>query len=235
MKKTFLTIMLPFSILVLCSCANNAIMAQNNATNNQNNKDIKTLNVTSDISKNRNLVIYFDYSENIDTAGLTVDAISSASLSNGSTGKNLLNLKVMVDEIKNKKNADVFSIQVNEVYPPMFDDMVGMARTDQNQNKQFTFKNELTNLSDYDTVYFGVPVWRAKLPQPVSVFFEKYDFSGKTIIPFGIHHGSRFGRMIQQMKDYEKDANILDGFTIDADTSNEDVRKEFDKFLEKIN
>lgn len=41
--------------------------------------------------------------------------------------------------------------------------------------------------------------------------------------------------MIQQMKDYEKDANILDGFTIDADTSNEDVRKEFDKFLEKIN
>ncbi|MBR1455260.1 MAG: hypothetical protein IJ593_11575, partial [Lachnospiraceae bacterium] len=96
MKKTFLTIMLPFSILVLCSCANNAIMAQNNATNNQNNKDIKTLNVTSDISKNRNLVIYFDYSENIDTAGLTVDAISSASLSNGSTGKNLLNLKVMV-------------------------------------------------------------------------------------------------------------------------------------------
>ncbi|MBP3201681.1 MAG: hypothetical protein J6M39_08555 [Lachnospiraceae bacterium] len=66
-------------------------------------------------------------------------------------------------------------------------------------------------------------------------FLTKYDFSGKTIIPFGIHHGSRFGRMIQQMKDYEKDANILDGFTIDADTSNEDVRIEFNIFLEGLN
>lgn len=137
----------------------------------------------------------------------------------------------MADEVKTLKSADVFSIQVNEVYPTNFEDMTGIAKNDIADNKQFTFKEELTNLSDYDTVYFGVPVWWGELPQPVHVFFQQYDFSGKTIVPFGIHHGSRFGSMINQMKEYEPDATVLDGFTIDADTDNEDVKKEFDEYL----
>ena len=66
-------------------------------------------------------------------------------------------------------------------------------------------------------------------------FFESYDFSGKTIIPFGIHLGSRFGSMIDQIKELEPDANILDGFTVSADTDNDKVRSEFDAFLEAVN
>lgn len=186
-------------------------------------------------STNKNLVIYFDYSENIDTTGLDVDTISSASLRGGGTGRNLLNLKVMVDEIKNNIGADVYSMQVNEVYPAKFEDMTGIAREDQNNNKQFTFKTELKNLENYDNIFFGVPVWWAVLPQPVNVFFDKYDFSGKTIIPFGIHHGSGFGRMIQEMREHEKNAKVLDGFTIDADTDNDVVRNRFNEYLKSIN
>ena len=95
MKKIFLTIMLLFGILMMCACGNNATVAQNS-------EDIEVSKVINNVSNNKNLVIYFDYSENIDTAGLTVDAISSASLSNGSTGKNLLNLKDKeIIELKN--------------------------------------------------------------------------------------------------------------------------------------
>ena len=186
------------------------------------------------VESNKSLVIYFDYSENIDTAGLDVDAISQASLRGGSTGKNIENLKVMVDEVKDIKNADVFSIQVNEVYPAKFEDMTGIAKDDIANDKQFTFKNELANLDEYDTVFFGVPVWWGELPQPVQVFFEQYDFSGKNIVPFGIHHGSRFGSMISQMREYEPDANVLDGFTIDADTDNSSVKEQFDEYLNAL-
>lgn len=182
----------------------------------------------------RSLVVYLDYSENIDTTGLDVDAITQASLRGGSTGENIENLKVMVNEIQNVKGADVFSIQVNEVYPPVFEDMTGIAKDDIANNKPFTFKNELKNLSDYDTIYIGVPVWWGELPQPVLVFFQQYDFSGKTIIPFGIHHGSGFGRMVNQMNEYEPNAVILDGFTIDADTANSEVRDKFDEFLSSL-
>lgn len=187
-----------------------------------------------DSGKNTNsksLVILFDYSQNIDTTGLDIDAISSASLRGGSTGRNIENLKVMADTVTEMKGAEIFPIQVNETYPPDFEDMTGIAKDDIADNKQFTFKTEPPDLDDYDTIYFGVPVWWGELPQPVHVFFQKYDFSGKTIVPFGIHHGSRFGRMVIQMRDYEPDATVLDGFTIDADTDNEDVKSEFSSYL----
>lgn len=182
----------------------------------------------------RNLVIYFDYAENINTDGLDVDAITSASLRGGSDGTNVENLKKMADEAAAKENADEFSIQVNEVYDADFEAMTGVARQDQADNKQFTFKNELTNLDDYDTIFLGSPVWWGALPQPVVVFLDQYDFSGKTIVPFGIHHGSRFGRMLEQYREAEPDATVLDGFTIDADTSNDEVLEEFDEYLDSL-
>ena len=179
----------------------------------------------------RSLVIYFDYSENIDTTGMDVDAISTASLRGGSNGSNIENMQVMVKEVKDLKSADVYSIRVNEVYPALFDDMTGMAKDDITDDRQFTFKEELTGLENYDTVYIGVPVWWGELPQPVQVFFDKYDFSGKTLVPFGIHHGSGFGRMVIQMREYEPDAEVLAGFTINADTDNNSVKEQFDEYL----
>ncbi len=59
-------------------------------------------------------------------------------------------------------------------------------------------------------------------------------FLRKTIVPFGIHHGSRFGRILEQCRDAEPKATVLDGFTIDADTSNEEVLKEFGEYLDTL-
>lgn len=129
----------------------------------------------------KKLVIYFDYAENILTDGLDVDAIASASLRGGSDGTNVENLKKMADEAATKENADEFSIQVNEIYDADFETMTDIARQDQTDSKPFTFKSELTNLDDYDTIFLGSPVWWGGLPQPVVVFLEQYDFSGKRL------------------------------------------------------
>ncbi len=233
MKKIvslILIMLLPVAALAACG---NSDQEPENAAEETTAEENETAQVDS-VGDGKSIVIYFDYSENIDTTGLDVDAITSASLRGGSTGKNIENLKVMAEEAKNLKGADEFSIRVNEVYPPDFEDMTGIAKDDIANGKQFTFKEELPDLSEYDTVYFGVPVWWGELPQPVHVFFQKYDFSGKTIVPFGIHHGSGFGRMIVQMREYEPDAQILDGFTIDADTDNDEVRSGFDDYLNSI-
>ena len=202
-----------------------------------NVKDIESID-SSEINYNftgdkKDLIIYFNYAENIDTSKADVDAISSASLGRyaDGSGKNNMSLMVMVDEIKNKTNADTFSIQINELYEPKYDDMVNVAREDQNNNKQFTFKNELTNLDEYDTIYFGAPVWWSKWPQPVKVFLEKYDFSGKIIIPFGINLGSGFGQMLSELKELEPNAKIENGITISASKSNDAVRTEIKEFL----
>ena len=82
----------------------------------------------------------------------------------------------------------------------------------------------IENLDQYDTVFIGYPNWWADLPMAVYSFFDEYDFSGKTIIPFNVHNGSRFSRTIQTIEDLEPDAVVIeDGFTVNerdvADTA----------------
>lgn len=111
---------------------------------------------TSQKSTNKSIVLYFDYSNNIDTTGLDVDTISSASL-HGDDGGNTQNLVLMANEIAKKKNADVFPIEINEVYPADFEKMAPIARDDVEKGTSFTFKNMPENLDQYNVVYVGSP------------------------------------------------------------------------------
>ena len=75
------------------------------------------------------------------------------------------------------------------------------------------------NWDSYDTVFIGYPIWWADLPMAVYSFFDEYDFSGKTIIPFNVHNGSRFSRTIQTIKELEPNATVVeDGFTVSEQT-----------------
>jgi flavodoxin len=56
------------------------------------------------------------------------------------------------------------------------------------------------------------------MPQPLFTFLEEYDFSGKTIIPFNSHGGSGFSNTIEEIKEFQPDANISDeGLSISRD------------------
>ena len=53
------------------------------------------------------------------------------------------------------------------------------------------------------------------MPQVLYSFFDEYDFSGKTIIPFNVHNGSRFSGTIETIQELEPEASIItDGFTV---------------------
>ena len=54
-------------------------------------------------------------------------------------------------------------------------------------------QSEPEQMSEYDTIFFGFPVWWYDLPMPIWTFLENFDFSSKTIIPFFSHEGSSNG------------------------------------------
>lgn len=66
-------------------------------------------------------------------------------------------------------------IHVEETHVPRYLDMVQGAGEDQKENRQFTVIDLPDNFDDYDTIYFGTPVWHAQLPQPVSSFQQQVD------------------------------------------------------------
>lgn len=179
------------------------------------------------------LVAYFAYSENMgDVSGMEVDAITSASL-NRSTNNTEGNLQVMAQVVEEKTGADVFHILMEEPYDPDYSTMLPVA-IDQMENEDWpALQEKIDNLADYDVIYLGVPVWNAVMPPAMQTFFAENDLSGKTIIPFGIHLGSRFGRMIDEMKELAPGATVVDGFTINAETANDEVRAQFSEWLEQ--
>jgi flavodoxin len=181
--------------------------------------------------------MYFDQGMNSVSSGNDeADAVTSASLA-GYSSDDLTenNIRVMKNEIISKTGGVPYSIRVNEPYADDYEDMVNQAQDDQDDDKQFSFQTPLPNLSGYDVVFVGMPVWWGGLPQPVVNVFEQLDFSGKTIIPFGIHLGSGFGQMISQIKEFEPNAEVSDdGLTINSRTANEEVRSETDEWIDGL-
>ena len=69
------------------------------------------------------------------------------------------------------------------------------------------FQGEV-DLSAHDTIFLGYPIWWGEPPMIINTFLEKYDFVGKTIIPFNTHAGSGTAGSYEAIKEKLSDANV---------------------------
>lgn len=65
------------------------------------------------------------------------------------------------------------------------------------------------NISEYDTILLGFPIWWYVAPTIVNTFLESYDFSGKTIILFATSGGSGFGNTVRELKPSVSDDTVI--------------------------
>lgn len=70
---------------------------------------------------------------------------------------------------------------------------------------------KLADVSAYDTVYIGFPIWWYVAPRIIAAFLESCDFSGKTIVPFATSGGSGMGRTVDELKNICPAAHFLSG------------------------
>ena len=130
------------------------------------------------------LIAYFTAAEN---SG--VDAIASASYTT-IDGQAVGRLRAVADMIQANTGGDLFSIRTSVIYPTDGGELIDYAAQEQDENARPELTSHIENLEQYDTIFIGYPNWWADLPMAVYSFFDEYDFSGKTIIPFNVHNGS---------------------------------------------
>lgn len=53
--------------------------------------------------------------------------------------------------------------------------------------------SSMEHMEQYDTVILGYPIWFGEAPRIISTFVERYDFSGKTLVPFCTSGSSGLG------------------------------------------
>ena len=56
------------------------------------------------------------------------------------------------------------------------------------------------DVSGYDTILLGFPIWWYIAPTIINSFLEAYDFSGKTIVLFATSGGSGFGDAVSGLR-----------------------------------
>lgn len=76
-------------------------------------------------------------------------------------------------------------------------------------------------MSDYDEIILGFPIWWYVAPAIINTFLEAYDFSGKKIILFATSGGSGFGNTVSELKPSAPDAEIVEGKVLNKATKQE--------------
>lgn len=167
-------------------------------------------------NENSNILIaYFTVPEDIDTNGIDADSGASVVVKDEEV---LGNMEYMALTIQDAIGGDLFRIETKEAYPLDHEPLVDQAAEEQDENARPELAAHIENPEQYDTILLGYPNWWGDMPQPLFTFLEEYDFSGKTIIPFNSHGGSGFSNTIEEIKEFQPDANISDeGLSISRD------------------
>ena len=118
------------------------------------------------------------------------------------------NTMILAEMIAEETGADLFEVAPAKKYPADYDTCIDVAKREQNQGARPAILAD-KDISEYDTIFFGYPVWWGDIPMCMYTFIEGHDWNGKKIIPFCTHEGSAAGRTESTLKRTMKGATII--------------------------
>lgn len=210
--------------------------SQETSSASSNAQTVAQADSSSDIAQAKTdgkvLVVYFSYAENANLPD-DVDASTRASVQKVD-GKITGNTALVASQIQKDLNADIFSIQTTNKYPGTHDETVNVGKQEQADKARPELVTHISNLDDYDTIFIGFPNWWGDMPMALYSFFDEYDFSGKTIIPFSTSGGSGLSNTVDEIKQLEPNVKVEGATTFAAqDTTN--AKSAVESWLKDIN
>lgn len=151
------------------------------------------------------LIVYFTVAENSQ-----VDAVSSASAIEYE-GEYKGNVRVLAELIQDEVGGELYSIRTSTEYPADIYDVIAYTTEYEGDDVRPELTNHIDNFDEYDTIFVGYSIWNLGLPRVMYSFFDEYDFSGKTILPFCSHNGSRLSDTVEEIRRLEPDATVTEG------------------------
>ena len=141
--------------------------------------------------------------------------------------------KKIAEMLAKEANADLYEIK--PAIPYTKEDLNWMDKKSRSSiemgDKSFRpaiVKDEL-DLSRYDQILLGFPIWWYVAPTIVNTFLESYDFTGKNITLFATSGGSGFGKTAEELQVSAPNAVIKEGKLLNTDT-----KQEISKLVERL-
>ena len=168
MKRIFILLSLILTAgLFLVGCSNNKELASDNISVDDSTKK-KSENETIN-TDNKSIVIYFSRTNNTEKIANYI-----VELTNSDSYEIIAKIPYTDDDIKYYTNC----------------------RADREQadpNARVEIGSDKIDISGYETIYLGYPIWHGEAPRIMYTFVESYDLKNKTIIPFCTSGSSPIG------------------------------------------
>ena len=124
------------------------------------------------------------------------------------------NTKIVADYISEIAGADQFEIVTHKYDGMAYNPLIKMAQEEANKGELPPYDGSAPDLSQYDTVFIGGPVWWGTYPQVMFTLFRDINLDGKTVIPFTTHEGSGLASCVSDIKKAFPKAKVTGEFSI---------------------
>ena len=213
--RTLLTILMTTMMMLLTACGGG-----NAHTGADTSAQKETQTSASARSDQRVLVVYFSRADE-NTGGVGY-------IEKGNT-------KILAEMIAERTHGDLFEIKTVKPYPKEYRPATEAAKQEKEENVRPEIVGELPDLSKYDVVFLGYPIWWSDMPMPVYTFLDRENFAGKIILPFCTHEGSGLSDTQRSIADVTK-ADVREGFALQghiAQKSPEEARTALYEWMSK--
>lgn len=123
------------------------------------------------------------------------------------------NTKRIANMIHEKKGYDMVEIKPVTSYTNNYQKLVDEEENKMHQEEVVEIEPIHVDLSNYDTIILGTPVWWYTMTPPIRAFLKNNDLSGKVIVPFATN-GGWLGRAFDDIKKYAPNSEIVNELSI---------------------
>ena len=124
------------------------------------------------------------------------------------------NTKIVADYITELTGADQYEIVTHKYDGMAYSPLIKLAKEEAQNGELPPYEGAAPDVSKYDTIFIGGPVWWGTYPQVMFTLFKDINLDGKTVIPFTTHEGSGLANCVEDVKKAFPGATVTKGFAI---------------------
>src|SRR6478752_8296475 len=94
------------------------------------------------------------------------------------------NTKAIAEIIQKQVGGTLVVLELEKPYPENYQQTVQQVVKENETGYLPPLKTKIDSIENYDVIFIGFPTWDMQMPPPMKSFLHRYNFSGKTIIPF---------------------------------------------------
>jgi flavodoxin len=145
------------------------------------------------------------------------------------------NTRSIAEMIREKTGGEGFEIETVKNYPADYSECIEEAKRELQKRELPALKKSPPDMSSYNLILVGSPVWWYTVSTPVMNFLIQADFAGMEVSAFCTHEGG-VGKFFPHFKEQAKNVIVLEGLDLykprQADEG--EVHKALDLWLGKL-